>query len=382
MRRLLNSLFVILIISACSENEDQKVGITVKSIMQDLPSVESELNLSEYYKFNEVVRLQSNDSSLVDFVNKVLVNEEWIFIKGGNSLFKFDRNGNFFGKVSKGKGGPDEFVNLTDVILLPDLNRIWVYDSNQRSIFQYTYDLEMEIDYPLNYPLFGIEKIKNGLIGTSGYLDVSDNSSLFLFKGDNLATGFNFLNTSLRFNPEKSKYLHVYRHDFFSNADQGYNFVNSFNDTIYFVAKSMEVFPKYYIDFGSNKVLEEDLVGKGYISIVDVFQFINSSEKSFNVGNVVELETYLMYRFFNQGQAFLSVYDKKKDVLKSGKKISFDHLGVQIVLDLDEEISFGTIGDNRAYIVIPAESSVLKQYQEVFNVKDGDNPLIILFDEK
>jgi hypothetical protein len=381
MKKYLHILYLILIISSCSDN--QKGDLNVKNIIQDLPRGDSELNLSEFYKFNKAVRLQSNNSSLIDFVNKVMINDEWIFIKGGNSLYKFDRNGNFYGKISKGKGGPDEFVNLTDALLIPDQARIWIYDSNQRSIFQYNYDLEMEIDYPLNYPLFGIEKVENGLLGTSGYLNVTDNfSSLFLFGGDNLVSGFKFLKSDLSFNSEKSKYLHIYRHDFFSRAGQGYNFVNSFNDTIYFIDKTMEVVPKYFIDFGSNKVLEEDLIEKGYTSIVDVFQFINLSEKSFNVGNVVESEFTLLYRFFNKGQAYLSVYDKKNDVLKSGKRISFDYLGVQIVLDLDEEISFGTTGNNQAYIVIPAESSVLKEYQEVFNVQDGDNPLIILFHEK
>ncbi|WP_416171452.1 6-bladed beta-propeller [Algoriphagus boritolerans] len=99
---------------------------------------------------------------------------------------------------------------------------------------------------------------------------------------------------------------------FFSKGPIGYNFVNSFNDTIYYVSENMEVFPKYYIDFGSNKVNENELIGRDYSSIVDVFQYINSSDKSYNVGNVVEFERYLLYKFFNQGIPFVSVYDKSE----------------------------------------------------------------------
>lgn len=383
MKKNLQILVSFFLFFSCASPSNQADKANFKIIIQDLPSQASTLDLSEYYKINKLIKLQSNDSSIIDFVNKVLVDEEWIFIKGGSSLFKFNLNGDFQKKLTKGIGGPDEYVNLTDVLILPEQNRLWLYDSNQRSIFQYNYDFEMEVDYPLNYPLFGIEKLERGLVGTSGYLEVLDNfSSLFLFEGENLATGFEASRSHLKFNPEKARYLHVYRHDFFSKGPEGYNFVNSFNDTIYHVNEKMEVLPKYYVDFGSNKVNENELIGRDYSSIVDVFQYINSSDKSYNVGNVVELDRYLLYKFFNKGLPFVSVYDKKDNRLKSGRKISFDYLGQEVILDLDEEISFGTLGNKMAYLVIPAEASILREYQILFQVKDGDNPLILLFDEK
>lgn len=383
MTNKLNILILFFLFFSCSSPADHVDNVNLNIIKQELPSRESILNLSEYYKINRLIKLQSNDSSIIDYVNKVLVDNELIFIKGGNSVFKFNLNGNFLNKLTKGIGGPDEFVNLTDVIILPEQKRLWLYDSNQRSIFQYNYDFEMEIDYSLNYPLFGIEKLDKGLVGTSGYLEVLDNfSSLYLFGGENLLTGFIPSKSHLNFNPEKARYLHVYRHDFFSKGPVGYNFVNSFNDTIYHVNENMEVLPKYYIDFGSSKLNENELIGRNYSSVVDVFQYINSSDKSYNVGNVVEFDKYLLYKFFNQGLPFVSVYDKSDKIVKSGRKISFDYLGQDVVLDLDEEISFGTLGNNKAYLVIPAEASILQEYQVLFQVKDGDNPLILIFDEK
>lgn len=383
MKKILHLLILFFTLASCSDPSIQSDISNLKIIEQELPSQSSILNLSEFYTINKVVKLQSNDSSIIDYVHKIMTDGEWIFVKGGSSLFKFDTNGDFVKKLSKGVGGPNEYVNLTDVLLLPEQNRIWLYDSNQRSIFQYTYDLEMEIDYPLNYPLFGIEKLEKGLVGTSGYLDVLDNfNSLFFFEGENLATGYKSGKSHLNFNPEKSKYLHVYRHDYFSKAPSGYNFINSFNDTIYRVNELMEIHPKYYVDFGSKKVLEEELTGKNYSSIVDVFQYINSSEKSYNVSNVVELNRYLLFKFFNQALPYVSVYDKEENKIQSGRKNAFDYLGQQVILDLDEEISFGTLGENKAYLVIPAEASVLKEFQAIFKVEDGDNPLILLFNEK
>lgn len=245
--------------------------------------------MSNFLTINNVVLLESTDSSLIDFIHKV-VEDEFYFVKGGKSVYKFSKSGEFISKISREKDGPNQFSNLTDIISLNDENRLWVYDSRSRKIFQFDYDFNLEIDFNLNHPFFGIEKLREGLIGTPGYMLVLDDPySLFYFKGDNLASGYKFDRSLLSFNLEKSRYLHVMRHDFFSKLDsEGYNFVNSFNDTIYHIKETGNLSPAYVIDFGENKLLESDLLGKGYSSIVDVFQFINSTDKSFNVGNVFE----------------------------------------------------------------------------------------------
>lgn len=384
MKRFIAPYLCLCLILGCSNPPDQKVEFDLKTIYQETPGEESILNLSEKYNLREIIKLESSDTSLVDYINKIVIDRkrDILFIKGGNTVFKFDMSGNFIEKLSKGKGGPDEFVNLTDIILLPDQERIWIYDSNKSRIFQFTYDFNLEISYPINYQLLGIERLKEGIIGTSGYMEILDNFSLYYFSGENFATGYKFSSKKLEFNPEKARYLHVLRHDFFSKSPEGYNFVNSFNDTIYNVNEKFYVTPKFHIDFGDKKILEDDLVGKGYSSIVEVFQHINSTEKSFNIGNIVEMENNLLYRFFNQGRSFVSVYDKSKKELKSGRKISFEYQNQQVTLDLDEEISFGSLDNSYAYMIIPAESSVLGEYQTLFQVKDGDNPIIFLFDEK
>ena len=135
MKKNLQILVSFFLFFSCANPSNQADKANFKIIIQDLPSQASTLDLSEYYKINKLIKLQSNDSSIIDFVNKVLVDEEWIFIKGGSSLFKFNLNGDFQKKLTKGRGGPDEYVNLTDVLILPEQNRLWLYDSNQRSIF-------------------------------------------------------------------------------------------------------------------------------------------------------------------------------------------------------------------------------------------------------
>jgi hypothetical protein len=383
MKKIVLFPVFILILLGCKSSSDESTSSNFKTIAQNLPGSTSSVDLTNFLEIAEVIKLNTTDSSIIDFVNKVLIDGDLVFIKGGNSVFKFDKQGNFLSKLSKKGGGPDEYTNLTDLILLPEQKKIWIYDSNQRAIFQYTYDFEYEFDYALSYPLFGLEKMDNGLVGTGGYLNVLDKfSGLYFFAGDDISKGYEFSKSELNFNPEKSKYLHIDRHDHFSKTNNGFNFVNSFNDTIYKISPDFSVAPEFFIDFGNKKVTEEELVGKDYTSIVDVFQYINSTEKSFNVGNIVNLEKVLLYNFFNQGRSFLSLFDKSSDKLSSGQKILFNYQDKTVIVDFVEEISFGSIGNNQGYMVLPSEYSVMGDSQSIFNFKDGDNPIILIFNEK
>ncbi|MAN87321.1 MAG: hypothetical protein CL555_10925 [Algoriphagus sp.] len=376
-------LVAFILLLNCTSRSPEKIKESYIVIDQGIPSINDVVDLPNFITINKVISLETTDSSLIDFVHKV-VEDEFYFVQGGKSVYKFDKSGEFISKISKGKGGPDEFVNLTDILTLNDKDRLWVYDSHARTIFQFDYNFNLEINYTLDYPLFGLEKLENGLIGTPGYMLVlEDPYSLFYFQGDNLEAGYKFEKTLHPFDLEKSDYLHVMRHDFFSELESGgYNYVNSFNDTIYHISKTGDVYPSYFIDFGNKKVLETDLTEKGYTSIVDVFQFINSTDKSFNVGNVFESNKFLIYRFFNQGKAFLSVYDKSTGKLVSGHRIKLDNIGKSLELPLDEEIRIGSFGDGRGYLVLPSESSVLGEFQKEFGVVDGDNPLLLVFNEK
>jgi hypothetical protein len=380
MKQITFILFSVLILS-CNPVEIKDENYT--TIVQGLPSINDIIEFDEYFEISEIIPLETNDSSIIDFVHKVLL-DEYLFVTGGGAVYKFDKAGKFISKIEKEIDGPNIFKNLTDVILLNDQNRIWIYDSNKRNILQFDYDFNFEINYNLGFPLFGIERINEYLLGTPGYMMSTDKPhSLLKFSGKNLATGYSFEESYLPFNKEKSKYLHINRNDYFSGTDRdGFNFVNSFNDSIYYIDQSGVPEVEYYIDFEDKKVLEGDLTNKGYSTIVDVFNFINSSDKSLNVGNVYQTKGYLIYQFFNSGKPFISIYNKKDKSLISGQKIKFKLYGKELNIELDEEMRIGSLGNEVGYISLPLEGSSFSQIKELNNLKEGDNPVIILFHEK
>jgi len=380
MKQSLLFLFLIALIS-CSTSEKQGQDFT--TIIQNLPPSENIIDFEEYFKVTDIISLETNDSSIIDFVHEVLI-DDYLFIKGGGAVYKFDRKGTFISKIEKEVDGQNAFKNLTDVILLPQQKRIWIYDSNKRNILQFDYDLNFEVNYKLGFPLFGIEKLNESLLGTPGYMmSIDKPHSLIKFSGDNLATGYSVKESYLPFNIEKSKYLHINRDDYFSYTERdGFNFVNSFNDSIYYIDQSGVPKVEYYIDFEDKKVLEEDLTDRGYSTIVDVFTFINSTNKSFNVGNIFQSKMYLVYRFFNSGIPYLSVYKKNDGSLVSAKKVRFNFYDTEVIVDLDEEMRIGSLGDGIGYISFPLDGGILSSLKEFDYLDKLSNPIIILFNEK
>jgi len=380
MKQITFILFLALMLS-CNPIEKKDENYT--TIVQGLPSINDIIEFDEYFEISEIIPLETNDSSIIDFIHKVLI-DDYLFIKGVGAVYKFNKAGKFISKIEKEIDGPNNFMNLTDVILLSDQNRIWIYDSNKRNILQFDYDFNFEINYNLGFPLFGIERFKENLLGTPGYMMSADKPySLLKFSGENLATGYSFEDSYLPFNKEKSKYLHINRSDYFSGTDRdGFNFVNSFNDSIYYIDQSGVPEVEYFIDFEDKKVLERDLTNRGYSTIVDVFTFINSTDKSFNVGNVFQSNKFLIYQFFNSGKPFISIYNKKDKSLISGQKIKFKLYGKELNIELDEEMRIGSLGNGVGYISLPLEGGAFAQIKELNNLKEGDNPIIILFHEK
>jgi len=373
-------LLLTLLLIRCSSKENNEKHIVIS---QPHTSVADVVNFSDYFEIIEVINLESSDSSIIDYTHKIVF-DDFYFILGGGAVYKFDKTGKYILKVKRGEDGPNAIKNLTDLILLKNENRLWIYDSHHRRISQFDYNLIFEINYDLDYPLFGLEKLETGLIGSPGYMMVvKEPYSLFRFSGKNLATGYSLEETTMGFDIEKSDYLHIFRHDYFSELETGdLDFVNSFNDTIYNINQNGESSIKYVIDFKDKRVLEGELVNKGYTSIVDVFNYINSTDKSFNIGNIFESNNSLIYRFFNSGKPYFSIYDKKNNKLTSGQIIKFNYKGQEIAFPIDEEMRIGSFGNGKGYLSIPSESSVIGENQKVFNTQDGDNPIIIIFNEK
>jgi hypothetical protein len=100
------------------------------------------------------------------------------------------------------------------------------------------------------------------------------------------------------------------------------------------------------------------------------------------VGNIYQSKDYLIYQFFNSGKPFISIYNKKDKSLISGQKIKFKLYGKELNIELDEEMRIGSLGNGVGYISLPLEGSAFSQIEKLDNLKEGNNPIILLFHKK
>ena len=179
-------LFVIgllLCFSSCSNNSSNEELVSIDLL--NIPNQEKELKLSELVKLVEYVKLETVSGSL--FGNsRFVVGKKYIMViqpyyPDPVQLYLFERSGKFLGKIGKEGKGPEEYVNLHNVIFSADEDYILVHDNNKKVFLEYSISGKML--KRTNY-----EDIIKGSISSIRFIE--DGNLLFLmnrpsFKADN-----------------------------------------------------------------------------------------------------------------------------------------------------------------------------------------------------
>ena len=113
MRKLIAFCLLIMLISC--QNTKKCTTETSNLITVDLEQVK-EYELNQIFKNIEVAALETNDSSLLGHINKILVSANKVFIsdKLQKTIIWFDFNGSYLGRLKKIGRGPDEFLDISD----------------------------------------------------------------------------------------------------------------------------------------------------------------------------------------------------------------------------------------------------------------------------
>ena len=85
---------------------------------------------NRYYQLSEVIPLETNDSSLMGYIGKIIAAEDYLFIMDGGKtgIWIFDRSGKFVRKIDKPGRGPGEYVRMGDFMVSRDSQQVIVYD--------------------------------------------------------------------------------------------------------------------------------------------------------------------------------------------------------------------------------------------------------------
>ena len=335
-------IFSLLVLISCTEGNSFHSYTTLKDgnflINIDDLNFEKSIVIDSIFKIEKIVKLESNEDSFIGSYDKILIEEDRIFILDSSitfSIFVFDFGGNFLFKIFSFGEGPNEYLELRDFTLSPSTNTIDVLDFGGKKVLRFSKQngefLEMErLDRNSYYR--SIEKIDGGYVSSHanncGVLDDCYNVS---FLSDDLIVESN----SLAMNKHLKNYDFKGDPQFSRNSDRVF-FREIFNDTIYEVLPATnQLRAAFSIDFGKFRLPSDFKYSRKNSNLNEALEYSLINNFTLGIKDFFVSENYLYFRYGTPGLREVIVD------LSTMKNVSFQRLYYfQLSLHRDCECSF------------------------------------------
>ena len=115
----------------------KELRIDVYSALQNRQPI---LNASQFIDDIEFVPLETTDNCLLDqFLKKIVVTQEYIFVYDYNYCYRFDRKGKFLNKIGTKGNGPGEYVKVMSISVDTINKCVYMSDNRQHKLVKYDY---------------------------------------------------------------------------------------------------------------------------------------------------------------------------------------------------------------------------------------------------
>ena len=301
-------IFSLLVLISCTEGNSFNSFATLKDgIVQiniDDLKFEKSIVIDSIFKIEKIVKLESNGDSFIGSYDKILIEQDRIFIMDSSitfSIFVFDFGGNFLFKIFSFGEGPNEYLELRDFTLSPSTNTIDVLDFGGKKVLRFSKQngefLEMErLDRNSYYR--SMEKIDGGYVSSHvnncGVLEDCFNVS---FLRDDLIVESN----SLAMNKYLKNYDFKGDPQFSRNSDRVF-FKEIYNDTIYEVLPaSNQLRAAFSIDFGKFRLPNDFKYSRKNSNLNDALQYALTNNFTLGLKDFFVSENYLYFRYGTPG---------------------------------------------------------------------------------
>ena len=326
------------------------------------------------------ISLETTDESLVSAIYNIIVSESYFYIhdnfKGGG-LVIFDKKGKFVKRIKNGRG-PGELRKLTDICYDEKSQKLVVYQYPFISFYTPRGDFINHQRLPFGFYNFLIQG-DNYIFKTldrfgNEHLQDKCNNTLLITNSN-----FKLEGVSLPFNPKKISYS---GYNYLRKSIDGFVIAHSFIDTLYCLdSECKNIKAKYLLDFKDKKIpdsyLELDFAeARGNLSKNDFYYFLGkymetrSHQVFFLHNNYINLNT-VIYR------------DKSTGKLIGGTSLNYNEkellpYGFPLNSTSDYFMSlYWPDGSEKNIVNSPFISDA--EIHTLKSVKNGDNPIIILF---
>ena len=317
-----------------SENKD-KVVIPVG----DVVGTGSILNLSDYAESVEYIPLETNDSVLISKIDQIAFEDGAIVIKDDYYSCKiFDENGKYRCSVGHLGEGPDEFITIRRIDLIPGANQLFMEAVPQK---YFLYDTEGNLiqhiqypNYPPDYNAYGVTRLNENIYYADivSYLNIHYQGMLFRVDSSLSEVIEEFPNYVHREKEDKHSFSGTYEVATTYRFKDNVRTYKAISDTVFTVGPDMEMRAAYIFDFGKYKATPEWMLAKirnkehKYvwplnIQESDAFLFLNffmgnhapeqfAFVKTYSDGTKVNFPNYNVYGVFNKNTGELKLLNQ------------------------------------------------------------------------
>lgn len=345
---------------------------------------EKKIDLSSFISNIEFLALETTESCLIGKINKILSDTTFYIIhdKDNNTIYRFDKLGNFINQIGSVGDGPAAFKEAYDVSLNTFRHEISVLDLRSRKILIFNYEGEYIETKPIKFLFTQHEYLNNGstvfnIYKSTNSPDISGYKLIVLNKSDSLLSKSlpykdNPSNTYTTINPLRIFSGKIYFNDPFKNRIFGVN--------------ENGTYPVFKFDFGKNSYGSD--VYNESLSDQEIRQLVK--ENVFFSGEFIISDSILIFGVFGNDKAGVIYYsletnDFKYDMsitttnrmhmllFRSPKWLRYDNRFISSV-DPYEFLQ------NKKYIYDGGLDHLTKNEQEILlNAKEGDNPVLMFY---
>lgn len=351
MKNLL--FFLCLLVStACSrqEKEPSFFRIDLTTVLEKDPET---ISLSDWAKQIRLIPLETNDSILISYVNKIALHQDKIMVWHWDRISIFDLSGQYLNDIGRIGGGPGEYARIEGVVARGDTlyvketsDKIKLYD------WQGTFLKDKRIPDVGIYDFFPLPGT-DVMVGHIPNLSGKQSRRLLIFRDTTILNSLPCYKTY-----EKQKFIIRFYSELKPFDGTVTAFKEMFNDTIFKITPDYQVVPYATIELGKYKVpddyrytLTSEQIKEG------LFNGMVSLLMVGEINDVIYMRTF----YSKDGETFY--YDKKEQQVRRVK--------------LTYPQKSDTIPDDSFFI--PQGISDDNLYLIGYNQPDNDdNPVIVL----
>lgn len=346
------------------------------------------LVLSDIADDIQYIPLETYEYNLIDYVNKLKFNDQYIFVQDANppSIHVFTHNGKYIRKIGTHGRGPNEYNYLNDFAISSFKPHVWLLTSNPYKIMEYNINgsFVQQIEYLMSDNYNSIESLFNDkylIMQTNSFGNTPFTFSIFSDDGYHFKSAVKPGQFKYSGNVSSSKnnfWFYIFNNNYYVKE-------NVLNDTLYRISSSLEFLPQYIFNSGKYKqTLDFRQNFTEYFKRKDLKYIIHNT--------IFETSKVLIYSYMFNMKTRFDYYDKtlKKSFAFKTKGIPNDlDGGIVFVPEYqinDMIIGYVNVFELKQYITSGAFKNSTPKYPEkkkeleklANSLNENDNPVLML----